>query len=195
MKPSAKYWVDYIPKEQELLTRTSREYFSTAIMDSRNVPRGKTPIDYFFSNVLLKREHSVWAQRDSYARLHGYQGDDYQNGVYPTGNDGLDIKTAIVYAMGKSDPDKSGKDMHKVFKDHFTEMGGTDIKLFNLTTWNYFPRFSPSDMEDGILWRIMEMQGQYGMWYIGSSVCFESVKSVVDYNKLLVRHMAPPAQT
>ena len=44
-------------------------------------------------------------------------------------------------------------------------------------------------MESGILWRILELQGRYGMWYAGSSVRFESVKSVVEYNKILVSNM------
>ena len=186
MKSSAKYWLDYIPKEQELLTRTNHVFFTTAIMDSRNVPRPLTPIDYFFSNMLLKRRHSIWAQRDSYALVKGYQGADYQDEAHPTGNDGRDVRTTVV---GGADPTLFEGDMRERFMDHFREMGGTDIKIFNLTTWNYFPHFSPSDMEDGVLWRILEMQGQYGMWYIGSSVCFESIKSVVEYNKMLVHNM------
>ena len=189
MKSSAKYWIDYIPKEQELLTRTEHVYFTTAILNSRNVTRPKTPIDYFFSNVLLKREHSVWAQRDSYALVMGYQGDDYQNGVYPNGDDGLAFRSTVVYAMGKVDPALTGTDLELQFLDHAKHMGGTDLQLLNLTTWNYFPRFSPADMEKGVLWRILEVQGQYGMWYIGSSVCFESVKSVTDYNKMIVQNM------
>ena len=33
------------------------------------------------------------------------------------------------------------------------------------------------------------MQGKYGIWYAGSSVSFESVKSVVEYNKILTSNM------
>lgn len=49
-------------------------------------------------------------------------------------------------------------------------------------------------MTKGYLWRILEMQGKYSMWYIGSSVCFESVKSVIEYNELLVRNMQRPSE-
>ena len=189
MKSSAKYWIDYIPKEQELLTRTEHMYFTTAILNSRNVRRAKTPIEFFFSNMIFKREHSVWVQRDSYAAIHGYHGRDYQNGLYPNGDDELDFRSTVVYAMGKTDPALTGTKLEMQFFDHMKGMGGTDLKLFNLTTWNYFPRFSPADIEEGVLWRVLEMQGQYGMWYIGSSVCFESVKSVTEYNKMLVQNM------
>ena len=191
MKSSAKYWVDYIPKEQELLTRTTRTYFTTAILDSRNVSRAKTPIDFFFSNMISKREHSIWVQRDSYAAIHGYQGDKYQNGGYPNGDDGLNVRSTVVYAMGKADPKLTSTDLRMQFFDHMKSMGGKDLDLCNLTTWNYFPRFSPADIEKGVLWRVLEMQGQYGMWYIGSSVCFEIVKSVTEYNKMLVQNMKP----
>ena len=33
------------------------------------------------------------------------------------------------------------------------------------------------------------MQGKHGIWYAGSSVSFESVKSVVEYNKILLSNM------
>ena len=36
------------------------------------------------------------------------------------------------------------------------------------------------------------MQGRNNMWYGGSSVSFESVKSVLEYNNLLLRQMKGP---
>ena len=192
MKSSLKYWLNRTPKEQRLFSRTTTSYFTTALMDSRGVSRGQTPIDYWFDNVLNKREHSVWAQRDSYAAVNRFEGDDYQNGLLPNGTDDQDFRTTVVYAMGKIHPTKSGKNLHSVFRKHFTAIGGKDITLRHLTTWNYFPHYSTRDVADGIIWRILEMQGDYGMWYIGSSVSFESVKSVVEYNKMIVRNMRKP---
>ena len=74
-----------------------------------------------------------------------------------------------------------------------TEIGARDIDIVAMKTWRYFPRYSQKDMEKGYIWRILEMQGKYGMWYIGSSVCFDSVKSVLEYNKLLLKNMELPA--
>lgn len=45
-------------------------------------------------------------------------------------------------------------------------------------------------MESGKLWRILEMQGKYGMLYAGSSLIFESAKSVTEYNEILVENIA-----
>jgi hypothetical protein len=44
-------------------------------------------------------------------------------------------------------------------------------------------------MADGALWNIFKMQGSRRTWFAGSSVNFESVKSVFEYNKLLVSKM------
>ena len=42
-----------------------------------------------------------------------------------------------------------------------------------------FQRTKPSDIS----------QGMHGMWYAGSSVIFESVPAVMEYNELLLRQM------
>eukprot|EP00794_Sanderia_malayensis_P011742 gene11742-12963_t len=73
-------------------------------------------------------------------------------------------------------------------------MGATYVKIRQVYPWRYFPRFNPADTRSGILWDIVDMQGKHGMWYIGSSVIFESVKSVVEYNELLISKMRPPCR-
>ena len=46
-------------------------------------------------------------------------------------------------------------------------------------------------MQAGRLWEVFGVQGQRRTWYIGSSVSFEAVRSVMEYNNLLVRNMVP----
>jgi len=176
--------------ERDIFSRTQVHYYSTSLVDSLNVKRGLTAIDYMFGNVLSKREHSVWAQRDSYAALRGYAGPAYQNGTYPSGNDRKKTRTVVGYQYGKRKP-RVGQ-LRRIMKATLSEMHGTSIRIRKVEPWRYFPRFSPADMNAGILWDILEMQGRHGMWYAGSSVIFESVKSVVEYNELLVRKMRPP---
>ena len=36
-------------------------------------------------------------------------------------------------------------------------------------------------------WDVFALQGFHRTWYAGASVCFESVKSVMEYNNLLLR--------
>ena len=46
-------------------------------------------------------------------------------------------------------------------------------------------------IQEGRIWDIFSMQGQHRTWYSGASVSFESVKSVMEYNKLLLRQFIP----
>ena len=191
MKTSISRWRDNIPLERQLLTATNHVYFTSSIVDSENEIRGYTPIDYWMDNIRRKRQYSVWAQRDSYAAIRPrYKGVPYQTNSLPNGNDGKSTRTNIVYQLSNKPPAK--QHLKTILIKHFENIGGTNINIIEMKIWRYFPRYSPAHMEQGYLWRILEMQGKYGMWYIGSSVSFESVKSVVEYNKLLVRNMIMP---
>ena len=44
-------------------------------------------------------------------------------------------------------------------------------------------------MQAGRLWDVFSVQGRSRTWYIGSSVSFESIRSVMEYNNLQVRNM------
>ena len=67
-------------------------------------------------------------------------------------------------------------------------------------------RWSPEDASNGSHWDVVNMQarrylvmntfelcfflqGVDGIWYAGSSVIFESVPAVMEYNELLLRQM------
>ena len=191
MKRSLKSFHPAYEEEKEIFNKMRPVYFSTSLVNSLGVIRGPTPIDYWFDNVMKKREHSVWAQRDSYASVKGYEGPDYQNKVYPSGNDGKPLRTTVVYQYGKSRPDK--QELHEILTSHLKNISASKVSIQQTKIWTYFPRFNPSPIRNGILWDILELQGRYGMWYAGSSVIFESVKSVVEYNMLLVSMMVPPS--
>ena len=79
--------------------------------------------------------------------------------------------------------------VNQKFKNEFAKFRSRDIKIINLKTWNYFPRFAVQEMADGILWKTAEHQGEMSTWFVGSSVIFESTKSVLEYNKLTINRM------
>ncbi|KAK3735608.1 hypothetical protein QZH41_013713 [Actinostola sp. cb2023] len=67
------------------------------------------------------------------------------------------------------------------FMEHFVDrVGAENIDIINDTTWDYFYRFSVDEMADGILWNVADYQGTRNTWYIGSSVCFEATKNVIE---------------
>ena len=178
-------------EEWKLFKEMESVYVTTSLVNSVGVIRGLTPSEYWFDNWLKKRENSVLTQRDSFATIQGFVGPDYQKGAFSSGNDGLPIRTTVVYQVGgKSKPLK--QDLNDILIGHLQSINGTDVHILETDVWRYFPRFKPCLIGSGILWDILELQGKYGMWYAGSSVIFESVKSVVEYNKLLVGLMKPP---
>lgn len=189
MKTSFNIW-DENEEEIYYFSRTKPSFFTTALVDTNNTLRGLSPIDYWFDNINKKRQHSLWAQRDSYAALNGIGGDLYKEGITVSGNDGTTTRTTITYQMSDSKPIYTL--LRRKLEESLKKINATSVKVYHMKTWRYFPRYSVKDLEEGMLWRILEMQGKYDMWYIGSSVSFESVKSVIEYNKMVLKHFIIP---
>ena len=189
MKDSLHLWKESVDKEFNLFSKTVESYFTTSVVDTRNMIRGQTPIDYWVDNMVKKRDNSVWAQRDSYGVINRHMGPGYQSGSLPTGVDSEEKRTTVVYQMSRNIPSESY--LKKKLRKHLYSLSAQDLDIKHFKTWRYFPHYQPKEIEDGILWRILEIQGRFNMWYIGSSVSFESVKSVVEYNSLIIENMEP----
>ena len=100
------------------------------------------------------------------------------------GSTGDNVK--VVYQIGKNYTSEA--EINKLAKSYFSEgFDYTDIELFNTKSWPYFYRWSPYEVMKGNHWDVFALQGFHRTWYAGASVCFESVKSVMEYNSLLLR--------
>ncbi|XP_021351265.1 uncharacterized protein LOC110449016 isoform X2 [Mizuhopecten yessoensis] len=187
--PTMKSMSDIIrfkPKVRELFSKTFNDYFTTTLADTDyGVNRGKTPQDYYAFNIIAKEESSVWGHRDSYSSLNYII-----EGNYTEGNPGgQNVQSSVYYQLSKQKPDP--KTLTRKLRAHISTVEVSDnLKIKDRFIWNYFPRYSVSDMASGILWDIFDIQGKHNIWYIGSSVSFESVKSVVEYNNLLLRQLS-----
>jgi hypothetical protein len=179
--------IDPSEKEKELFSGFTTAWCTTTLFDSMYGNRGNSPVDFWFSTIEKKRWDAVWEQRDSYGTYNNYYGPEYQNGSLPGGPDGQYIRTAVAYQYGKEKPDESTLD--EIFRQHYTSMNASEIKVIHREIWEYFPRFSPQKMASGALWDIFDNQGSRRTWFAGSSVIVESLKSVLEYNKLLVSKM------
>lgn len=192
MKTSLSLWNEHYGKEVEYFNKTHATYFTTAVVDTRNEARGVSPCVYYTkSNHSEIYANRVTAQRDSFAALRKCTGHIYGNHTCPISKDHSNITTTVVYHMSRTKFTETQLKQNIV--NHKKFFNTTNITLAKMIQWRYFPRYSTEDIESGILWRILEMQGKYGMWYTGSSVIFESAKSVAEYNDLLVENMAPIA--
>ena len=180
-------------KENAIFSKLKSAYYTTTLINSEGYKRGLSPTEYWVRNVYGKQDDLLWSVRDPYSSVNGYKGALYQNNTYPTGNDGKSMRTTVCYQYGLSRPNRNR--VNQILKNAFKQNGATKVNILKTAIWRYFPRFSPVDSQRGILWDILDIQGKYGIWYAGSSVIFESVKSVVEYNKLLVRSMQPIKKT
>lgn len=65
-----------------------------------------------------------------------------------------------------------------------------DPTIIDRQAWDYFPRFTSDAIQAGAPWTLIEKQGIRSTWYIGSSVSFESVEAVLEFNHFMLDHMA-----
>ena len=177
--------------ENKIFNKLETHYFTTTLIDHDFSPvRSKSPQDFYVFNIKSKIESTVYGSRDSFASLENIQGDNFQMSMFPDGKDNKTFQTSVFYQLSKNKPRKADLDTH--LSTHFKQTllnqafnEKADIIARNI--WPYFPKFSADDLTSGVLWDILEMQGKFNTWYIGSSVIFESVKSVVEYNLLLMK--------
>ena len=137
-------------------------------------------------NVIKKRNASVWATRNAKEAFEAGS-TSHQNGEILS-KKGVRNRYVIAYQYSPRQPCKP---LLKALT-HFENTGVTGMSLITQKVWKYFSHYSPKDLTDGVLWDILEMQGKHKTWYIGSSVSFESLKSVIEYNKLLLSLMKKP---
>ncbi len=66
-----------------------------------------------------------------------------------------------------------------------------NIRIIEQRPFPYMTKFTPKSLRERRPWRILEQQGKRSTFWIGSSVCFESVLDVVVYNNNLVDRIIP----
>ena len=176
-------------KEYELFSKMTHSYFSTSLVDEIGTKRSSAPEDWFYSNIVNKTSNIVWANRDSYSVLNNIHGPSYEQGLNETAGDGKEDRTMVFYQYSNSEEMPLTKDLMCKLRKHLVSMGVTSYSVVDQYKWLYFPRFTQQQTEEGNHWKMLDIQGKKKVWYIGSSVSFESVKSVVEYNLLLINRM------
>uniref|UniRef100_A0A1I8HFM1 Amino_oxidase domain-containing protein n=1 Tax=Macrostomum lignano TaxID=282301 RepID=A0A1I8HFM1_9PLAT len=88
------------------------------------------------------------------------------------------------YLSGYSNSEGSSSDLQTAPEAHDPLASGDTLASI---TFNYMPRYTIPEIADGVLWRILDqVQGFRRTWFTGHSVSFDSVKSVMKYNKMLL---------
>ena len=77
----------------------------------------------------------------------------------------------------------------KCDEDFINDLEKKGIKLdkeISQNTWSYFPKYNQQDIQNGLPWKTLLLQGVNNTWYIGSSVSFESINAVLNFNHLIM---------
>lgn len=184
-----------ISRERELFSDMTNSYYTTSLVDEFGARRSPAPEDWFFTRILEDAPNTVWATRDSYSFMNGIGGPSYQQGLNVTGNDNkTDPRTMVVYQYQVSEQIPAKKTLMSEIEKHFNGLGASSFRVVDQNSWAYFHRFSLMGIEEGNIWKTLDIQGLNNIWYIGGSTAFDSVKGCVDYNLLLLNRMRPPSE-
>ncbi|XP_061179496.1 uncharacterized protein LOC133188130 [Saccostrea echinata] len=180
--------VDFNAKERNLFSRLRNAYFVLSLVESDIGRRGNDP-QVYFNNDVEQPTYPIYAAYNFYQAKNNISNDDHRLGIRENGPDGRPQETVMYYQYGFENP--WAKDIDFIIQSKLAStlkrFDKTNPRILEQIKWGYyFPRFPAKDADRGYLWDILDMQGKYNTWYIGSSVCFESMESVVEYNNLMM---------
>jgi len=171
-------------EEQALFHTLTSATFTNSIINIEGAARNG-PYQGYMENLAGPENHTVTADLD----LLGVKLPDIQTeeGLAKYNSD-KGFQTRAVVQMGKDPTSKA--ELNQILIEHYTKgFNGSNIEILHTNSHTYFPRWSPEEMTAGRHWDVFGIQGTQRTWYSGSSVSFESIRSVMEYNKLLLRQM------
>jgi hypothetical protein len=183
--------VDFNPHELGIFKHLRNLNFVKTIVNSISPGRrALSPLEIFPYDLQLV-EFSMYRKINPHQSENNVTGLDYQLGRREnTDKDGSLYETSIYNQFGKSDPWRKDVDAHiqrKLFQ-HLRDFNNANPQIVEQVKWGYyFPNFPPEAITGGALWDVLDMQGMYNTWYIGSSVSFDAIESVFEYNQLLLK--------
>lgn len=183
--------VDFNQHELGIFEHLRHLFFLKTIVNSISPGRRAfSPIE-IFPYDLQRVEYSMYRKINPHQAENNVTGLDYQLGRREnTDKDGSTYETSVYNQFGKSNPwrkDVNADIQRKLFQ-HLRDFNKVNPQIVEQVKWGYyFPNFPPEAITGGALWDVLDMQGMYNTWYIGSSVSFDAIESVFEYNQLLLK--------
>ena len=176
------------PSEEETSLFASLKphiFVSTLIKGQSKIPN--LPISYFRENLEGKIEGAVTSEMDMEGTLNYCEKDcPPLDSKISTMTGFGNIKTVLQLRKSAIDELESNDIVRRHYEKGFN---ATEIEFLDTVTWQYFYKWSPNELAQGNHWKVFDIQGTKRTWYAGASVSFESIKSVMEYNKLLLRQL------
>jgi len=171
-------------RQVQLLSTLKPTTFSKSLVNSHGAVRNG-PTSLFMKNILGKVNHGVTIQTDFAGLLIPGMATDPK--VLREYNEEKDLTTRMCSQLGREDTNE--EHLNRQLRKHYEGFNVTELEILSTKSWSYFPRWSPEEMTEGRHWEVFDMQGRDRIWFAGSSVSFESIRGVMEYNKLLLRQM------
>jgi len=172
-------------KEKELLSGQTHHTFTGNLINQRNYIEG--PYNVYVANLDGKTERGVIADCDRSALLNP---EIYTEAGLEKYKQEHREKERTLISLQLSREECSQIECNLALTQHYRNLTGQDPDIVHTVSFTpYFPRWTSTELTQGRLWDIFSLQGKHRTWYAGSSVCYESIKSVMEYNKLILRQM------
>ena len=173
--------------ETSLFSSLTPHIFVSTLIKSGQGKIPTSPILYFRENLEGKIEGAVTSDGDM-ERIVDYCEKDCAstNFNYNHMPGFTNIRNLLQLRKTATNEMESNEIIRKYYENGFN---ATDIEILDTVTWQYFYKWTPDELTQGNHWKVFDIQGTKRTWYAGASVSFESVKSVMEYNKLLLRQL------
>ena len=170
-------------------------YFVSTLCDTPFGKRSDNPLEAE-PEKLLQYDYEPYGFVDLYAAYNNITGPTYKQGLIAGGLDGLNIQTSLYLQAGRTDPRIPivMKDIDTKFGKYLKTKRRTPYKIVRKFITPYFTRFPIPDLDKGILWDVLDLQGTHDTWYIGGSVTIDAAGAVIQYNDKLLRSYVPPGR-
>ena len=178
------------PEEYNNFLRVNGGWYKTTVLaDTTGLTRGGTPVDVFVDNIENKR-NGPFKMVDAYALSQQQTNETlYRAGNYTKNNDGSQFRTVQITHYTREPVANIAELQNDYFGEIERNFDVVDVQFSGFKSSYVNPRFTSRDITNSMIWKILAMQGKYGMWYIGPSVIHESLNSQFLYNELLVMMM------
>ncbi|KAJ3314037.1 hypothetical protein HDV04_001068, partial [Boothiomyces sp. JEL0838] len=174
---------DLTSEEKSLFSGYTSSVLTTTLYES-DLAAIEFPVEYWFKRMTRTPPNGIqgrlYAQRNSKLALYG----TFNDSTNLWNASGRQRRVAYQYFGRPMEKNDSSVMLGLLATDLVTE---TDLhaNVILQVPHRYFPRFDTPGVLAGKPWSILDLQGKSNTFWIGSSVCFESVLDVMTYNSNL----------
>ena len=99
-----------------------------------------------------------------------------------------------VYSVAQMSGDYSASELKEIILNDIKKHGGEPVSILQHRMWKYHAMYKNKAVEEGLLGKLVDIQGQNRTFYTGATFSYEAVSSITGFNnelaKKIVRQLA-----